>query len=92
MYRITFAKQYQKSIKKLVKSGVVSLEEVNAVVNLIAEKHSLPTKYRDHKLTGELQQYRECHIRPDVLLQYRLYRNELILLVVDIGSHANLFG
>ncbi|MCI8833165.1 MAG: type II toxin-antitoxin system mRNA interferase toxin, RelE/StbE family [Clostridia bacterium] len=33
----------------------------------------------------------ECHIQPDVLLEYKKNKNELILLLVSIGSHSELF-
>ncbi|MBO5004080.1 MAG: type II toxin-antitoxin system YafQ family toxin [Clostridia bacterium] len=33
----------------------------------------------------------ECHIQPDVLLEYKKNHNELILLLLSIGSHSDLF-
>ena len=36
-------------------------------------------KYRDHQLTGNLKDYRECHIRPDLLLLYWIKDNEVKL-------------
>ena len=92
MRQIRFSKVYKKSIKKLVKSGAVTLSEVHTVVNMIARVESLPTQYRDHKLTGELQGYRECHIRPDILLVYMIYKKELVVLLVNVGSHSELFA
>lgn len=92
MHQIRFSKAYKKSIKKLVKSGAVTLSEVDVVVNMIVRAVQLPAQYRDHKLTGELQGYRECHIRPDVLLVYMLYKKELVVLLVNVGSHSELFA
>ena len=31
----------------------------------------LPDKYRDHSLTGDWLGYRECHVKPDLLLIYK---------------------
>ncbi len=70
----------------------MKVSEIDAVVNLLAQGEELPQKYRDHKLTGELKEYRECHIRPDLLLVYRIEEQELILVLIDIGSHSELFG
>lgn len=46
-------------------------------------------KYRDHALAGNWQDFRECHIKPDWLLIYRLETDKLIL--VRSGSHSDLF-
>jgi mRNA interferase YafQ len=57
----------------------------------IAKGETLEARYKDHELKGEWKGYRECHIRPDVLLVYQIQDDVLILLLVDIGSHAQLF-
>ena len=40
---------------------------------------------------GELFGYRECHIKGDLLLIYKIEKENLILILVDIGSHSQLF-
>ncbi|HEV2135965.1 MAG TPA: type II toxin-antitoxin system YafQ family toxin [Terracidiphilus sp.] len=60
---------------------------LNALVNDIA----LETKHRDHALSGEWSGYRECHIKPDLLLIYRKPDEETLQLA-RLGSHAELFG
>lgn len=92
MYHIVYTKEYKRSIKKLVKAGKVTLSEVEYVIDIIACKKDLSEKYRDHKLHDEFSGYKECHVRPDVLLIYMVHKEELILLIVNIGSHAQLFG
>jgi mRNA interferase YafQ len=91
MYFVVHSKAYNKAIKKFVKSGKVKLSEVDVVVDLIANKKILPIKYRDHKLNGEFSEYRECHIRGDVLLVYKVIKDELVLVLIDIGTHSYLF-
>ncbi|MCH9740981.1 MAG: type II toxin-antitoxin system YafQ family toxin [Epsilonproteobacteria bacterium] len=49
----------------------------------------LETKYKDHQLKGNLKEFRECHVKPDLLLMYRI--NDDVLELVDIGSHSELF-
>lgn len=92
MYNIRFSNTYNKSIKKLIKSKKVKLEDINVVVNLIANHKLLPIKYRDHKLQGEYDKYRECHIKPDILLIYQIIKGELVLVLINIGTHNDLFG
>ncbi len=91
MYQVYFSKDYKKSIKKLVKNGKVKLLDVDVVIDLIANGKSLPIKYRDHKLHGEYGGYRECHIQGDLLLVYQIIKNELVLVLIDIGTHNDLF-
>lgn len=50
----------------------------------------LPTKNRDHNLSGNYSGYRECHIEPDWLLIYKQTDDELRL--DRTGTHADLFG
>ena len=91
MYRIRFSKDYNKSIKKIVKSGKVKIEIVDLVINLIATGKILPPQYCDHKLHGEYEGFRECHIQGDLLLIYSIDKGELVLILIDIGTHSYLF-
>ena len=70
----------------LVKGG-----ELENVVNMLARGIPLPPKYRDHPLHGEWEGSRECHVRPDFLLVYRLEGDDLLVLE-RLGSHAEIFG
>jgi mRNA interferase YafQ len=66
------------------------LAELEAAVEVLAQQETLEDKYRDHALIGNWRGYRDCHIRPDWLLLYRVIDDELQL--VRTGSHADLFG
>lgn len=85
------SKQYRKSLRKVLKSGRVKITEIDRVVDLIASRKKLPIKYRDHQLSGEYTGFRECHIKPDLLLIYKIEKKLLILLLADVGSHSDLF-
>jgi len=84
-----------RSLRRLDRSGLFKQsirERFNESVNLLARQKALPASYNDHQLKGEFQQYRECHLQGDLLLEYE-YRHELSeLVLVDIGSHSYLFG
>lgn len=62
------------------------------IIDSISSSKKLESKYKDHRLKGELNVYRECHIIPDLLLVYKLEEKEGFLILVDIGSHSQLFG
>ena len=64
---------------------------VCTVVTLLASDQVLPNKYRDHGLSGEWAGYRECHIKPDLLLIYSKPGSDT-LRFVRLGSHSELFG
>ena len=57
----------------------------------LAEDQPLPERNRDHPLTGEWDDHRECHLKPDLLLIYRKPDAE-VLQLVRLGSHSELFG
>lgn len=81
--------QFRRDIKRLGRQ-VADLSELESVVKILAEGETLEEKYRDHPLTGNWRGYRDCHIRPDWLLLYRITDEELQL--ARTGNHADLFG
>ncbi len=64
---------------------------VSDVVSLLAEDKPLSDKNRDHRLSGQWDDHRECHLKPDLLLVYRK-PDALVLQLVRLGSHSELFG
>ena len=91
MYEIQFSSTYKKSIKRVRKGGKISMSEVDLVINTLASGKPLSVKHRDHKLSGEFSMYRECHIKPDLLLIYQIKNDILVLVLINIGSHSELF-
>jgi mRNA interferase YafQ len=59
------------------------------VVNLLAADTPLPHRNFDHQLSGEWNDHRDCHIRPDLVLIYRK-PDEDSLELVRLGSHSEL--
>ena len=62
-----------------------------ALIALLAADETLPESNRDHALIGKWHGYRECHIKPDLLLIYRK-EGEDTLRLARLGSHSDLFG
>lgn len=90
MLNIVAANQFKKDLKIAKKRGL-NLDNLQNVVNTLANKKPLAPKYRDHSLTGNYRGFRECHIEPDWLLIYRVDAEELELFLFRTGSHADLF-
>lgn len=59
------------------------------VVEALAKDQPLAARHRDHQLSGEWADHRDCHVKPDLVLIYRKPDTETLLLV-RLGSHAEL--
>jgi mRNA interferase YafQ len=64
---------------------------LQGILNLLVSDQPLPSHNRDHALSGNWAGYRECHVRPDLLLIYRKTGDDLLRLA-RLGSHSELFG
>jgi mRNA interferase YafQ len=63
--------------------------ELGEVLSALLEDKSLEPRHRDHALTGEWTDHRDCHIKPDLVLIYQKPNTECLRLV-RLGSHAEL--
>lgn len=59
------------------------------IVPLLRADLPVPPGYRDHALTGKLSGYRDCHIKPDLVLIYRK-PDQAHLDLARLGSHSEL--
>ena len=51
----------------------------------------LEAKYKDHTLSGNYADFRECHIKPDLLLIYTFDDKYNELVLTRFNSHSELF-
>ena len=65
--------------------------DLKPVLVALATDQPLDAKYRDHDLSGDWAGYRECHVKPDLLLIYRKSDADTLRLA-RLGSHSKLFG
>ena len=72
------------------KHGELDSGMIDVLYRLI-HNQPLPEKYRDHALIGDWIGYRECHLKPDLLLIYKTVDAD-ILRLARLGSHSELFG
>ena len=90
MYHKHYTKRFQKSFKKVIHSGKIKREEIESVVDTLASGQKLTPKYQDHFLHGSQVGLRECHIRGNILLIYEIKDRELVLVLINIGSHSEV--
>ena len=89
-YRVKFTSRFKKDRKRVKKRGY-NLALLEEVVRKLAYGELLESKYCDHQLHGKMNDFRECHIAPDWLLVYRIDAGELVLWLMQTGSHSDIF-
>jgi mRNA interferase YafQ len=88
MLEIIYQTRFKKDARKYQhdkKSKAAVLE----IIGLLQTGNPLPSKYKEHPLSGEYCDYLECHCLPDVLLIYQ--KNPTALKLFRMGSHSELF-
>lgn len=89
-YSVVFTNRFKKDYKTMLKRGQ-EIQLLDEVITALAKGEILDKKYRDHYLTGDLKGFRECHIKPDWLLIYKIENEKLILTLTRTGSHSDMF-
>ncbi|HEG2659196.1 TPA: type II toxin-antitoxin system YafQ family toxin [Campylobacter coli] len=87
-YNIAYSPKFKKAYKKLNAKEEL---ETDIIINRLANDETLEEKYKDHALKGNYIGFRECHIKPDLLLVYRKKDDILELYLANLGNHNNIF-
>lgn len=86
-YTIKYSTKFKKSIKDFRRNRQI-LDEIATILDRLANDEILEAKYNDHNLMGNLKDFRECHIRPNLCLIHQKQDDRLILYCLDIGTHS----
>jgi mRNA interferase YafQ len=87
-YKLSRSNIFKRSFKKIRMSDEEEASYIDVIFKLLNDVE-LDYKYKDHQLKGSLKEYRECHIKPDLLLMYIIIDD--VLELVNIGSHSEIF-
>lgn len=90
-YRLSYSNKFKRSLKKCYKRGL-DVEKLRDVIRILVENGALPADHRPHKLSGKFKGAWECHIEPDWLLVWEQSDTELTLLMIETGTHSDIFG
>lgn len=90
MLTIKYHTMFKKDFKRIKKRGY-DISRLEKIVELLANEVPLPEQFKDHNLSGNYNDFRECHIAPDWLLIYQVNNNELVLVLSRTGLHSDLF-
>ena len=82
-----FKRDYKRELKGQHRATLN--EDFIDAVKLLVNDLPMPERYRDHALTGGWKDFRDCHIKPDLVLIYNK-PDDKHLRLVRIGSHSEL--
>ena len=90
-YELHITGECKQNLKRCKRRGL-PMQELWDVVGKLLNGETLNEKYHAHQLHGDLQGQWECHIQPDWLLIWELRDRELVLVMLNTGTHSDLFG
>lgn len=92
-YKIKYSNDFKKNYKKILKQGK-DINKLKIVIEKLANKELLESKYKDHVLYNDkrFKGCRDCHIEPDWILIYKYLDDEILLLLVNTGSHSEILN
>jgi mRNA interferase YafQ len=85
--KLGYTNKFKRDLRKVIKRGY-DKSEIDAVVLLLRQNKTLPENNREHNLTGNWTDHKECHLAPDWLLIYQIFPDAVIL--VRTGTHSDL--
>lgn len=84
--------RYKRDLKRIRNNPKLLADLTRVIADLAADK-PLDPLCRDHELSNNWSGYRDCHVRPDLVLIYQKTDSELKILRLErLGSHSELFG
>jgi mRNA interferase YafQ len=90
MYEVKPTSHFKRDLKVIARRGY-DLSLLTAVIQTLAAGEPLAKKHTDHSLGGVWSKHRECHIKPDWLLIYKIENDILVLSLTRTGTHSDLF-
>ena len=88
MLNPVYTRQFERDIKRMNRRGK-NPEKLKIIIRSLISEEPLDYIHRDHKLIGNWQGRRECHIESDWLL---IYKTKIDRIVFErTGAHSDLF-
>ena len=90
-YEIVQTRRFKTAFKRVKQLQGFKQNVFEEVVDALATGKKLKKERKDHQLTGNLKDFRECHLASDILLVYQIDDEILVLTLVSVGNHSQLF-
>ena len=88
-YKVVLTSAFRRDYRRCAKRGL-PIEEIDAAIMTLASGGLLPATMNDHPLKHNHAGERECHLRGDWLMIYRIDRDILTLSMLRTGTHREL--
>ena len=88
MRAFQISKDFKRDLKKLPAEIMLSSEFIE-VFYCLQHDLPLPEKYKDHPLTGDWRGYRDCHIKNDLVLIYKIEGD--LIKFARVNRHSEVF-
>jgi len=92
MYQLFSTKQYEKSLGRFRQGRSWNEASIRQLLELLRIGIALPITYQDHQLKADMELYRECHVKHNLLLLYERNESNRSIKLIDIGTHDDIFG
>lgn len=89
MRTIEMAGRFKRDYKRELRTDPALPDTLGPILGLLVTDAALPEKLLDHPLQGEWKGFRDCHVKPDLVLIYE--KTEGVLGLARLGSHSELF-
>lgn len=89
MRHIDLQSKFKRDYKREKRSSPKLDQYLKPVLDMLATDAELPPRLSDHALSGRWKGFRDCHIKPDLVLIYA--KSEGVLSLARLGSHSELF-
>ncbi len=89
MLKPSFTGKFKKDLKFMIEKRKRNVSKIKTIITQLQNQELLERKHKDHKLTGNYEGRRECHIAPDWLLLYKIDKQTIIF--ERTGTHSDLF-
>ena len=91
MYTIRFTGEFKRQMKLCERRGY-NMDLLRKAIRILSIEGKLPDSYLPHVLHGDRKGQWECHIQPNWLLVWEQHDQELILIMLNTGTHSDLFS
>lgn len=92
MYEVRYAQGARKSLKRHQRGGSFPEDVFEELLALFICGKSLPIRFQDHALQGNMAMARECHLGFNLLVVYSRNEERKIVAILGVGTHPELFG
>lgn len=89
MRGLVYTAKFKRDLKRELKTDRGVEEILRGIIELLRAGQELPQKMKDHPLHGDWKDHRDCHLKPDLVLIYKVDEEDVTLS--RLGSHAELF-